>query len=261
MTGLRSGSTAALPRNIKPQSGFPAATGMLVRAAVVAATAAGCSTTTTAGVPAPAPSSDHTIEHVFPTAAALGAELHTPLVSASTPRFGGTDVLRAPNTAPAPAECGGVIAAGERATFHDAPVRGAAVGTFVTNPASRTADPVNLVVSIVELDSPRSAQTFYATTRTRWQHCLNVTVTQPNGSAPSLNRIDPVTESTGILYAGVTVSDAGEESMDPILERRVFTTKTRYLIDVDLAGAPPADAGKAADTARALAQAIADHIT
>jgi hypothetical protein len=49
--------------------------------------------------------------------------------------------------------------------------------------------------------------------------------------------------------------------VDPILERRVFTAKSRYLIDVEIAGASPADGGKAADTDRALARAIADRIT
>lgn len=192
----------------------------------------------------------------------LGAALHTALVSASAPRFGGNDVLREPKQAPEPAECAGVIAAGERATYQNAPVRGAAVGSFVTDPASRTAEPVNLVVAIVEVDSAQSAQTFYSATRTRWQHCQNVTVTQPNGSAAaSVDRIDPVTESNQILYAGVAVGEAGEQSVDPILERRVFTTKARYLIDVEIAGAATADGGKGADTARALAHAIADHIT
>jgi hypothetical protein len=187
---------------MKPQNTFTTTARIFVGAALFSVAAAGCSSNT-GGAPAPAPSSDPTIGQIFPTADTLGAGLHAPLVSAAAPRFGGIDVLRAPNTAPNPADCGGVIAAGERATYQSAPVRGAAVGSFVTNPTSRTADPVNLVVSIVEVDSPRSAQTFYAETRTRWQHCHNVTVTQPNGgSVPTLNHIDPVTESDGSCTPG-----------------------------------------------------------
>jgi hypothetical protein len=261
MTRFSSGLLAASSRNTKWQNTFLAALRALLGASALAAAAVGCSSTTGGG-PAPAPSSHSTIEQAFPSATTLGTALHATLVNASGPHFGGMDVLRAPRQAPDPAECGGIIAAGERATFRDAAVRGAAVGTFTTGPGSSRDEPVNLIVSIVEVDSPNAAQAFYARTRTRWQHCQHVTVQQPNaGSSPFLNRIDPVTESDGILYAGVAVGNAGEESTNQVLERRVFMAKSRYLIDVELAGEPPSDPGKAADTARALARTIADHIT
>lgn len=261
MTRLSSTGPPASSRNIKQPNTFPAAARILLGAAVLAASVVGCSSTTSGG-PAPAPSSETTIAQAFPSATTVGTALHTTLVNASAPHIGGTDVLRAPKQAPDPAECGGIIAAGEHATYQDAPVRGAAVGNFITDPASSGADPVNLIVSIVEVDSPRSAQAFYAATRARWQHCRNVTVRQPNeGLSAFLDRVDPVTESDSILYAGITVGNAGEESMNPILKRRAFTAKSRYLIDVELAGAAPSDVGEAAETARALARAIADHIT
>jgi hypothetical protein len=191
---------------------------------------AGCSATV-AGRAVRTPANG--VERALPNSAELSRVLGLPIESDSVTEIGGIGALRDDKEESSPVRCAGVTHAGYGPTYQGAPQRAIARG-FWTTPQDSD-DRVNVVISVVELDSPGSAEAWYVKTASQWGLCQGVTVTESTSAVSFLQDIRRVTDSDGTLAAELSVStDNG--LMAPAMNRRAFTSISRYLIDAEVFG-------------------------
>jgi hypothetical protein len=193
----------------------------------------------------------------LPNSSELKRVLGLPIESDFATEVGGIGALREDKDESSPAECAGLTHAGFGRTYQGAPQRAIARG-FWTTPQDSD-DRVNVVISVVELDSPSSAQSWYAKTAAQWVLCQGVTVTESTSAVSFLQNIRRVTDSDGTLVAELSVStDNG--LMAPQLNRRAFTAISQYLIDAEVFGTLRHPDGSDLD-ASAVAHLVAGKIT
>ena len=203
---------------------------LLSAAVLVLSLLAGC-TATVAGQAVRTP--PNAVERALPNSSELGRVLGLPMESESLPQVGGIEALRDDKDASSPVECAGVTHAGYLRAYRGAPLRAVARG-FWTTPQGGD-DRVNVVVSVVELDSPSSARSWYVRTAAQWGQCQGVTVTERTSAVSFIQKISRISDSDGTLAAVLSVStDNG--LMTPGLNRRVFTATSQYLIDAEVFG-------------------------
>jgi hypothetical protein len=208
----------------------------LSAAVLVFSLVAGCSVTV-AGQPVRTPPS--AVEWAMPNSAELGRALGLTMTAESTPQVGGIDAIRDDKAISSPMRCAGVTHAGFLPTFRGAPIRAASRGFWNTPQSSD--DRVDVVVSVVELDSPSSAQSWYTRTVAQWERCRGVTVTERTGSVSFIQTISNVRDFDHTLTAELSVwTDNG--IMAPRLNRRAFTVTSQYLIDAEAFGTLNVDA-------------------
>lgn len=173
------------------------------------------------------------VERALPDASELTRVLGLPVESDSPTATGGIEALTDDKDASSPTRCAGITHAGYRRTYQGAPLRGLARGSWITPQDSD--DRVDVVISVVELDSPRSAQSWYVKTAAQWGQCEGVTVTESTSAVSFIQSISRITDSDGMLAADLTVStDNG--LMKPVQNRRAFTAASQYLVDAEVFG-------------------------
>jgi hypothetical protein len=201
-------------------------------AVVACSLLAGCSTTV-AGQAVRTPPNG--VERALPNSSELKRALGLPMESDSLTEVAGIGPLREDKDKMSPLDCAGVTHAGYGRTYQGAPLRASARG-FWTTPQDSD-DRVNVVISVVELDSPASAQSWYVKTAAQWAQCRGVTVTESTSAVSFIQNIRRITDSDGTLTAELSVStDNG--LMTPQLNRRAFTATSQYLIDAEIFGTP-----------------------
>jgi hypothetical protein len=174
-------------------------------------------------------------ERALPSSFELRRILDLPIETDSLPQVGAMDALRDDENAISPAQCAGVTHAGYRLTYYGAAVRSVARGFWATSPGND--DRVNVVVSVVELDSPRGARSWYTKTAARWAQCQGVTVTEHTNAVSFLQHIGRISDVDQTLTTELLVTtDNG--IMMPGLNRRAFTASSRYLVDTEVFGTP-----------------------
>lgn len=226
----------------------------LPAAALLAVVLAGCSATVEGDAVRTAPSA---VERALPTPVELGQALNAPMRIGSSLQVGGADVLRDDKDTVSPLDCSGVPHAGHRQTYQGAGVREAARGSWST--PDGTDVQTGVVVSVVELDSPVSARSWYAKTAAQWQKCQGVTVTQRAPAFTFIENIDHINDSEGMLTAELTLSTSGGW-VTPMSGQRALTATAQYLIDVEAMDTPSRpDTGVA--EAVAVARLVASKIT
>ncbi len=172
-------------------------------------------------------------ERSLPDSAELSRVVGLPVERDSVLEAGGIDTLRDDKGAESPVECAGVTHAGYRSTYQGAPLRAAARGMWIT--PQRVDERVNIVISVVELDSADSAQTWYRRNAAQWGRCRDVTVTYHTGAVSFIQSIRQVDDSDGELTAVLSVStDNG--IMTPGVNRRAFLVTSQYLVDAEVFG-------------------------
>ena len=198
----------------------------------------------------------NTLERALPDAPELKRVLGLPVESDSPPEYGGIEALRDDKDSSSPVECAGVTHAGYRRTYLGAPLRALARGSWITPQSSD--DRVDVVISVVELDSVGSAQSWYVKTATQWDKCQGATVTESTSAVSFIQNVYRVTDSDGTLSAELSVStDNG--LMAPVVNRRAFTATSQYLIDVEVFGTLRHPDASGLD-AGAVAHLVADKI-
>ncbi len=198
---------------------------LLSSAMLIAGLLAGC-TSTLAGQPyRPA----NVVERALPTAAELGKALGFRVETSTEPLLGGLDVLRDDKDALAPRDCAGITHAGYRQSYQDAPVRDTARRLWESR-----REQVSAAVSVVELDSVNSAQSWYTKSVAQWHKCRGITVTERASSTLSfIQTISRVTDSDGTLTAQIAVT-TNDTMISPGVNWRALTTTSRYLVDVEV---------------------------
>lgn len=216
---------------------------------------AGCSATVEGDAVRTVPSA---VERALPTPVELGQVLNAPMQVNSSLQVGGAGVLRDDKDMVSPLDCAGVPHAGHRQTYQGAGVHEAARGSWKTTDGT---DPQTLVaVSVVEMDSPGSARSWYAKTAAQWQTCQGTTVTQRADTFRFIENIDHINDSEGMLTAELTASTSGGWVTTPMSGQRALTTTAQYLIDVEAMDTPSRpDTGVA--EAVAVARLVASKIT
>jgi hypothetical protein len=201
---------------------------LLSSAMVIASLLAGC-TSTLAGQPyRPA----NVVERALPTAAELGEALGFRVETSTGPQLGGLDVLRDDKDALSPRDCAGITHAGYRQSYQDAPVRDTARRLWESTRAGD--EQVSAAVSVVELDSVKSAQSWYTESVVQWRKCREITVTERATSTLSfIQTISQVTDSDGTLTARIAVTTS-DGMISPGVNWRALTTTSRYLVDVEV---------------------------
>jgi hypothetical protein len=197
-------------------------------AMVIASLLAGC-TSTLAGQPyRPA----NVVERALPTAAELGKALGFRVETSTAPQLGGLDVLRDDKDALSPRDCAGITHAGYRQSYQGAPVRDTGRRLWMS---TRTSDEhASAAVSIVELDSANSAQSWYTKSIAQWHKCHGITVAERTNSKFSfIQKIGQVTDSGGTLTAQIAVTTS-DTMISPGVNWRALTTTSRYLVDVEV---------------------------
>jgi PknH-like extracellular domain len=224
-------ATEALSRHTAPLTTITQVSRAVLSVAVVASSLlVGCSATV-AGRAVRTPT--NTVERALPNSAELKRALGLPFESDSLTEVGGIGPLRGDKDEMSPLDCAGVTHAGYGRTYQGAPLRASARG-FWTTPQDSD-DRVNVVISVVELDSPSSAQSWYVKTAAQWAQCQGVTVTESTSAVSFLQNIRRITDSDGTLTAELSVStDNG--LMTPQLNRRAFIATSQYLIDAEIFG-------------------------
>lgn len=221
---------------------------------LLAVVLAGCSATVEGDAVRTVPSA---VERALPTPVELGQALNAPMRTGSSPQVGGADVLRDDKDTVSPLDCAGVPHAGHRQTYQGAGVHEAARGSWSTPDGTDVR--TGVVVSVVELDSPVSARSWYAKTAAQWQKCQGVTVTQRAPSFTFIENIERTADSEGTLTAELSVSTS-DGLVTPIPVQRALTTAAQYLIDVETTDTPSRpDTGVA--EAVAVARLVASKIT
>jgi hypothetical protein len=200
-------------------------TGVALFCAVVLS---GCSATVQGQAVRPPPTR---AEQALPSPAALGQVLNRPMQIDSPPQVGGTEVLRDDRGSTAPAECTAVTHAGDRQTYSDAPVRHVARGSWKTSQSSD--DQTSVGITILELDSSGSAQSWYAKLAARWRDCQDSTVTQRVETMSFIQEVGQVSDSDRTLTADMRVSST-DGIMPPSTNRRALTASAQFIIDVEL---------------------------
>jgi hypothetical protein len=222
-------------------------------AVVACSLLAGCSTSV-AGRAMRTPT--NAVERALPNSSELTRVLGLPMESDSVTEVGGIGALRNDKEQSSPAECAGVTHAGFGRTYQGAPLRGIARG-FWTTPQDSD-DRVNVVISVVELSSPSSAQSWYAKTAAQWSRCEGVTVTESTSAVSFLQNIRRVSDSGGTLLAELSVAtDNG--LMAPGRNRRAFIATSQYLIDAEVFGTLSSSGASDLD-ASAIAHLVAGKI-
>ncbi|MBF9327946.1 MULTISPECIES: sensor domain-containing protein [Mycobacteroides] len=220
---------------------------------LLAVVLAGCSATVEGDAVRTAPSA---VERALSTPVELSQVLNAPMQVNSSLQVGGAGVLRDDKDTVSPLDCAGVPHAGHRQTYQGADVRQAARGSWKTPDGT---DPQTLVtVSVVELDSPGSARSWYAKTAAQWQKCQGVTVTQRAPSFTFIEDIERTADSEGTLTAELSVSTS-DGLVTPIPVQRALTTTAQYLIDVettDTSSRPDTHVAEAVAVARLVASKI-----
>ena len=202
----------------------------LLVAVLVLGLLAGCSATV-AGQAVRGP--QNALERALPDASELKRVLGLPMESDSPPEYGGIEALRDDKDASSPAACAGVTHAGYTVTYRGAALRALTRSSWMT--PQNSDDRVNVVVSVVELDSPSSAQSWYVRTAAQWGQCQGVTVIEGSSAVSLIQNIRRITDSDGTLAAEVLVStDNG--LIAPQLNRRAFTANSQYLVDTEVFG-------------------------
>lgn len=201
---------------------------LLSFAMAIASLLAGC-TSTLAGQPyRPA----NVVERALPTAAELGEALGFQVETSTDPELGGLDVLRDDKDAQSPRDCAGLTHAGYRQSYQGAPVRDTGRRLWESTRASD--EHVSAAVSVVELDSVNSAQSWYTKSVGQWHKCHGVTVTERASSKLSfIQKIGQVTDSDGTLSAQIAVTTS-DTMISPGVNWRALTTTSRYLVDVEV---------------------------
>lgn len=215
---------------------------------------AGCSTTVQGDAVRTAPNA---VERALPTPVELGQVLNAPMQVDSSLQVGGADVLRDDKDTVSPLDCAGVPHAGHRQTYQGSGVHEAARGSWSTPDGTDVR--TGVVVSVIELDSPGSARSWYAKTAAQWQKCQGVTVTQRADTFRFIESIDHINDSEGMLTAELTASTSGGW-VTPMSGQRALTATAQYLIDVEAMDTPSRpDTGVA--EAVAVARLVASKIT
>lgn len=226
----------------------------LPAAALLVVVLAGCSTTVQGDAVRTAPNA---VERALPTPVELSQVLNVPTQVNSSPQVGGADVLRDDKDTVSPLDCSGIPHAGHRQTYQGAGVRQAARESWKTPDGT---DVQTLVaVSVIELDSPGSARSWYAKTAAQWQKCQGVTMVERAPAFTFIENIDHINDSEGTLTAELSVSTSGGW-VTPTTGQRALTTTAQYLIDVESMDTPSRpDTGIA--EAVAVARLVASKIT
>ena len=199
-------------------------------AAVACCLLAGCSVTV-AGQAVRSPR--NALERALPDASELKRALGLPIERDSPPEYGGIEALRDDKDASSPAACAGVTHAGYTVTYRGAALRALTRGSWMT--PQDNDDRVNVVISVVEMDSASSARSWYDKTAAQWGQCQGVTVIESSSAVSFIENIRRITDSDGTLVAELSVlTDNG--LIAPQLNRRAFTATSRYLIDAEVFG-------------------------
>jgi hypothetical protein len=173
------------------------------------------------------------LERALPDAAELKRVLGLPMEGDSPPEYGGIEALRDDKDASSPVACAGVTHSGFTVTYQGAALRALTRGSWMT--PQNSDDRVNVVISVVELDSPSSAQSWYVKTAAQWDRCQGVTVTESSSAVSFIQNIRRITDSDGTLLAELSVStDNG--LIAPQQNRRAFTATSQYLVDAEVFG-------------------------
>jgi hypothetical protein len=174
-----------------------------------------------------------TAERPLPDSAELARVVGLPLERDSAPEAGGIETLKNDKGSQSPMECAGVTHAGYLSTYQGAPLRAAARGTWIT--PQGVDDRVNVVISVVELDSADNAQTWYRRAAAQWGQCRDITVTDHTGAVSFIQSIRQVQDSDGELTAVLSVwTDNG--IMTPGVNRRAFIVTSQYFVDAEVFG-------------------------
>lgn len=187
----------------------------------------GC-TTTVAGQPA---RPVNVVERALPTAAEIGHILGFPVEGDTAPQLGGLDTLRDGKDNVSPRECIGITHAGYRQSYEGAPVRDTGRRLWITR-YSRDEN-VSAAVSIIELDSAHSAQSWYSKSTAQWHQCQGVTVTERIHKLSFFQTISRVTDSNATLVAQIALT-TNDSMISPGVNWRALTATSRYLVDVEV---------------------------
>ena len=197
------------------------------------------------------------LERALPDASELKRVLGLPLERESPPEYGGIEALRDDKDASSPVACAGVTHAGYTVTYRGAALLALIRGSWMTPQDSD--DRVNVVITVVEMDSPSSAQSWYVKTAAQWGQCQGVTVTESSSAVSFIENIRRITDFDGTLVAELSVlTDNG--LIAPQLNRRAFTATSQYLVDAEVFGTvrhPDVSDLDASAVARLVAEKIA----
>jgi hypothetical protein len=201
---------------------------LLSAAALVIVLITGC-TATTAGTAVKKPSS--IVAQSLPTPGELGHVLHLPLETDGPLQVGGMETFREGKEITSPRDCAGVAHAGYLQTYHGAPVSDVARQLWTDRHSSDSG--VSVGISVVELNSSRSAQSLYSTSAAQWRNCRGVTMTEQIGKLSLTETVRRITDSDATLTAEITLA-TDDELISPGVNWRAFTATSRYLVDVEM---------------------------
>lgn len=181
-------------------------------------------------------------------------------------RPGGLERLPNGMAEASPMECLGAATPGMQQTYEPAPVRGTIEAEWESvSGAEMFPEPdYRLYVTLVELDSPASAHSFYTRFVSQWRRCEGRSVRTKSAiigaDSDDFADITRVNEDGGVLNA-IVLDKSGETDNNPLPRMRALTAVSRYLVDVGVAqivgrrGEPTTSA-----PAVAVARVVADRI-
>ncbi|SKU60254.1 Hypothetical conserved lipoprotein LppR [Mycobacteroides abscessus subsp. massiliense] len=131
-----------------------------------------------------------------------------------------------------PLDCVGVAHSGERNTYENARLRGAAQGSWITRGAG---DQTRVLVTVVEFLSPQDTSAWYAKISSDWPRCQGITVTQRADAYTFTDYISHVSETVGVMGAELLLSTS-DGLMSPTPHGRALTAVSSYAVDVEVLG-------------------------